>query len=229
MVRDRRDRRHGRRARRGGQPEPRVPVRLAADDGRGGRAHRCGRCRRGLRAHARPGCQHRGSEDGRAAGTSGGLPGFAASWVATALPPREPAARLTLVLPAARRAVKRPIACALIANLAVAGTLGADDTSTLADLALADLALAVTDLALALANVPVASTIANLAITNIPVASTIANLAITNIADADLPVTLFAVLNVALGVAGARRMVTRHPGLARVSCRLRLRGAGRSA
>src|SRR6266496_6698877 len=96
-----RSRRHGRCARRGGQPEPRVPVRRAADGGRGGRAHRCGRCRRGLRAHARPGCQHGGSKDGRAAGTSGGLPGFAASWVATALLPPEPAARLTLVLPAA--------------------------------------------------------------------------------------------------------------------------------
>jgi hypothetical protein len=223
VVRDRRNRRHGRRARRGGQPEPRVPVRLAADGGPGGRAHRYGRCRRGLQAHARPGCQHAGSEHGRAAGTSGGLPGFAASWVATALSHREPAGRLTLVLPAARRPFKRAIAGAIIANLADTDTLGArdtgaDDTSTLTDLAdtdtdLADTDLTLTDTDLADTDLTLAVTDNPLAITNVVVANTIANLAITNVADADLPVTLFAVRNVAL-VAGARRIVARHPGVA---------------
>jgi hypothetical protein len=154
--------------------------------------------------------------------------------VATALPPRQPAARLTLVLPAARRAFKRPTAGA-IASLAVTGTLGADNTGTdlaitnldlavtnlaLTNLALAGtdlavtslaLALAVTDLALALAVTDtdlavtdlalavtdLALAVTDLALANVPVANTIANIAITNIADADLPVTLFAVLNVA--------------------------------
>jgi hypothetical protein len=68
---------------------------------------------------------------------------------------REPAAHLTLVLPAARRAFKRPIACALIADLAVAD--------------LADIAVAVTDNPVALANVPVANTVANLAVADLAV------------------------------------------------------------
>jgi hypothetical protein len=110
------------------------------------------------------------------------------------------------------------MARALIVNLAVAGTLGADHTCTLTDLTLAvsDFAIAVTDdltltltLTLTIA-VPVADlavTLAHadltLAVAAVPVANTIANLVITNIADAGLPVTLLAVRIVAWSLAHA--------------------------
>ena len=234
MVRDHRYHRHGRRARCGGQPEGRVPVRLAASGGCGSRTHRRGRRRRGLRTDAEPGGQHEGRDDDGRASPGGDPPGFAESRAATPLSPRSPAAHpTTLAPPATRRAYSLPITRALTARHTLALT---DCTIAVTDLtpvitgpsvtitpvayitrALTDLTItnayftrALTDTNLTLANIPVTDTFAN---THLSV--TIAHLTVTNahftLAGTHLPVTLGIVLNPVL-VTDTRRIAATDPG-----------------
>jgi hypothetical protein len=225
VVRDRRYHRHGRRARCGGQPEGRVPVRLAANGSRGSGTRRRGRCRRGLRAHAGPGGQHEGRDDGRT-GSGGDPPGFAETRAATPLSPRSPTAHPTnLVPPATLRAYSLPVTRALTARHTLALT---DRTIAVTDRtpvitspgvtitpvayitrALTDTHRSVTD-TYADTHRPVTDTYAN---THLSV--TIAHLTITNanLADTYLPITLGIVRN-PVRVTGTRRIAATDPGLA---------------
>lgn len=235
MVRDRRYHRHGRRACRGGQPEGRVPVRLAGNSSRGRGAHRRGQCHRGLPARAGPGGQHEGRDDGRA-GPGSHSPGFAGSRAATPLSPQSPTAHPTnLVPPATRRAYSLPVTRALTARHTLALT---DRTIAVTDLTpvitspgvtitpVAYITRALTDLAITNAYITRALTDTHrtLADTHLPITDTYANthlsvtiahLTITNanLADTHLPITL-GIVRYPARVTGTSCIAATDPGLA---------------
>jgi hypothetical protein len=240
VVRDRRYHRHGRLAGRGGQPEGRIPVRLAGNSSRGSGAHRRGQCRRGLPARAGPGGQREGREDGRT-GSGSGPSGFAGSRAATPLSPRSPAAHPTsLAPPATRRAYSLPVTSALTARHTLALT---DRTIAVTDLIpvitspgvtitpVAYITRALTDITITNAYFTRARTDTHrtrtdnhrtLADTHLPITDTYANthrsvtiahLTITNakLADTHLHITLGIALN-PVWVTGTRRIAATDPG-----------------